>query len=64
MQQSTRTINAPTLHKWGAPVAGQGTTKVCRVCGAKRTAVGDDDPCKGRDADTLAENTNDYDPFA
>ncbi len=41
---------------------GQGPSKICTVCGARR-AVANDTPCPGRVPETFAETSHDYDPL-
>lgn len=50
-------------HVWGPPIAGAGSSEICKACGAKRVVVGDISHCDGRHHDAVAETVYDYDPY-
>ena len=58
-------------HRWTLPPPGTGnpaTQRVCALCGVRYTraidhATGDETPCTGRDAGSVAETIHDYDPY-
>jgi hypothetical protein len=58
-----KTTNDHKAHDWGPPVAGAGSSEICKACGAKRVVAGDVNPCEGRHHDAVAETVYDYDPY-
>jgi len=58
-------MQQPKQHDWRAPPAGQGGSreKICTVCGARRSVVGDGQ-CSGVDRDVTIETKHEYDPYA
>lgn len=50
-------------HDWGTPLPGQGTTKVCKRCGARNIGGNDEEECGGQHQDAVAETRHMYDPY-
>lgn len=52
-------------HKFDRPPPGQASRfdAICVVCGGRRSVIGPDSECRGKEAVAVAETRHDYDPY-
>lgn len=49
-------------HEWGPPLPGQGSDKICKRCGARKSVAPEE--CAGLHEAAIIETIHDYDPHA
>ena len=67
MARAAHPQSAPKAHRWGSPLPGSGSMRVCRICGAKELATAadphhPDGQCRAPDM-PVAHTMSDYDPL-
>ena len=55
-------VSRTNKHRWGDPMPGAGSMKICQACGEKLTPITTAAECQGRPATGLSETIHDYEP--